>query len=56
MKKSRLMEEQIVRILMDVDAGTEAADICHKHGISETTYYAWKSKHAGLEASRGSGI
>ena len=45
-------EEQIVRILKEVDAGAKVNETCRKHGISEPTYYAWKSKYAGLEVSQ----
>jgi putative transposase len=51
MKKSRFSEAQIVSILKEADAGMKVADICRKHGVSEPTYYKWKSKYGGLEAS-----
>jgi len=51
MKKSRFSETQIVSILKEADAGMKVADICRKHGVSEPTYYKWKSKYGGLEAS-----
>ena len=51
MKKSRFSESQIVAILKEVDAGRAVAEVIRKHGISQATYYAWKSKCGGLEAS-----
>ena len=52
MKKSRFTETQIVAILNEPDAGIQVKDICRKHGISDATYYNWKSKYGGMSASR----
>lgn len=51
MKKTRFSEAQIVSILKSGDAGLKVKDICREHGISEATYYNWKSKYGGMEVS-----
>jgi len=51
MRKSRFTEAQIVAILKELRAGTKAADLCRKHGISDATLYKWRSKYGGLEVS-----
>lgn len=51
MKKSRFNEQQIIKILKEADAGMKVQDICRQHGISDATYYKWKSKYGGMEAS-----
>ena len=51
MKKSRFTESQIVGVLKQVDAGAKAEDICREHSTSSATYYNWKSKYGGMEAS-----
>ena len=51
MKKSRFTETQIVSILKQADAGVPVKDLCRQAGISTATYYQWKSKYGGMDAS-----
>lgn len=49
MKRSRFTESQVVAILKEGDSGVNVSELCRKHGISNATYYKWKSKYGGLE-------
>ena len=51
MKKSKFTESQIVAVLKQGDAGVPVKDLCRQTGISSATYYQWKSKYGGMEAS-----
>ena len=51
MKRSRFTEEQIIGILKEHQAGLSAADLCRKYGISNATFYNWRSKYGGMEVS-----
>ena len=51
MKGSRFSETQIISILKETEAGLLVKDVCRKHGISDATYYKWKSKYGGMAAS-----
>ena len=51
MKGSRFSEIQIISILKETEAGMLVKDVCRKHGISDATYYNWKSKYVGMAAS-----
>ena len=51
MRKSRFSEEQIIGILKEHQAGLAVAEICRRNGISDATFYTWRSKYGGLEVS-----
>jgi putative transposase len=51
MKRMRFTEEQIIGVLREHELGARTADLCRKHGISEATFYNWKSKFGGLNVS-----
>jgi putative transposase len=51
MKRARFTEEQIIAILKEAEAGTKVAELSRRHGISDATFYTWRSKYGGLEVS-----
>jgi putative transposase len=51
MKKSRFTEEQVAYALRQADSGTPVSDVCRHLGISQATFYIWKTKYASLGAS-----
>jgi putative transposase len=51
MKRKRYSSEQVVSILKEVEGGLAIVDVCRKYGVSQGTYFRWKSKYAGLEVS-----
>ena len=51
MKPSRFTEEQIIGILKQAQAGMKIVDLCRMHGISDATFYNWRSKYGGMEVS-----
>lgn len=51
MKKSRYTQEQIIGVLKQHQAGVPTAELCRKHGISEATFYNWRSRYGGMEVS-----
>jgi len=49
MARKRHTEEQIIRVLKQVEAGMKVVDVCRENGISDVTYYKWKSRYGGME-------
>lgn len=52
MKRKRFSEDQIVRILKEYESGRSSKDLCREHGISQATFYNWKKKYGGMDASQ----
>ncbi|TDX21436.1 putative transposase [Rhodovulum visakhapatnamense] len=50
MKRNRFSEEQIIGILKEHQAGLGAKELCRKHGVSDATFYRWRSRYGGMEA------
>jgi putative transposase len=51
MRRSKYVEEQIIGILKEHEAGVSTAEICRKYGVSNATFYKWRSKYGGMEVS-----
>ena len=51
MKRSRFSETQVLAVLRSVEQGRKVAEVCREKGISESTYFKWKQKYGGMEAS-----
>ena len=50
-KGTRYKEEQIIRILKEVESGTTVAEVCRKYAVAEQTVYRWRSKYSGIDTS-----
>lgn len=51
MKKSRFSENQIISILKEAENGVPVAELCRKHGMSDASFYNWRAKYGGMDAS-----
>ena len=51
MKRKRFSEEQIIGVLKENEAGAKVDELCRRHGISPATFYGWRKKYGGMEAS-----
>jgi putative transposase len=51
MKKSKFTDSQIIAILNQAEAGTPVPDLCREHGVSNATFYKWRAKFGGMDAS-----
>jgi putative transposase len=51
MKARRFSEEQIIAVLKEAEAGAKTKELCRRHGVSEATFYNWKTKYAGMTVS-----
>lgn len=51
MKRARFSEEQIIEVLKEAEGGAKVSELCRRHGISDATFYTWRSKYGGLEIS-----
>jgi putative transposase len=51
MKKSRYSDSQIIAILKQAEAGTTVPELCRDHGMSSATFYKWRAKYGGMDAS-----
>lgn len=56
MKTSRFTDSQIMAILKQAEAGMPAPDLCREHGISIASFYKWRAKYGGMDASMMSRI
>jgi len=51
MRKTRYSEEQIIRVLQEVESGRPVTEVCREHGVSTASYYAWKAKFGGMDVN-----
>lgn len=51
MKKSKYSDSQILAILKQAETGVKVPDLCREHGMSAATFYKWRAKYGGMDAS-----
>ena len=51
MKKSRFTDSQIIAIIKQAESGTPVPELCREHGMSSATFYKWRAKYGGMDAS-----
>ena len=51
MKKTRFTEAQIMGVLRQAEGGMPVGELCREHGISSVTFYKWRAKYGGMDAS-----
>jgi putative transposase len=51
MRKGRFSKEQIINLLKEHQAEIPVVEVCRKHGISDATFYTWRTKYGGMEGS-----
>ena len=51
MKRSRFSDSQIMAILKQAESGTSVPELCREHGMSNATFYKWRAKYGGMDAS-----
>lgn len=51
MRKTRYSEEEIIRVLQEVESGRPVKEVCREYGVSTASYYAWKAKYGGLDVN-----
>jgi putative transposase len=51
MRKTRYSEEEIIRVLQEVESGRPVKEVCREYGVSTASYYAWKAKYGGMDVN-----